>query len=217
MMLGPMPKDRQVRRKITTLTDLLVDRWAVVDRAALRPLFPLLATEGPVRRVRLSAATGREGRELEDLLEAARAGRDDRGRLVELFGLSVETTRHRIVVDGRDLFACCALVSLMVPMMVDRPVRIESSDPISGRAIRLDVDPRVVRRVEPRPAVACLVVSDREAVASNVRAAICDHILYFESPRSRSRFLSADRRRFAVGIDDLRNAAASLHARIWRS
>jgi alkylmercury lyase len=217
MMVGPMPQDRQVRRRIATLTDLLVDRWVVVDRAALRPLFPLLATEGPVRREMVSAATGRKGRQLEDLLEAARAGRDERGRLVELFGVSVETSRHRIVVDGRELFACCALVSLMVPMMVDRLVRIESSDPISGRTIRLEVDPRRVRWVEPRPAVAGLVVADRVAMANDVRAALCGHILYFESPRSRRRFLSVDRRRFAVGIDDLQKIAASLYARIWRS
>jgi hypothetical protein len=217
MMTGPMRVDRLARRRIAALANLLVDRWAVAEREALRPLFRLLAAEGPVSVKRLAEVTGRKGRALNDLLDVGRAGRDEHGRLVELFGVAVFRTRHRIVVDERELFACCALVSLMVPIMLGRPVRIESSDPMSGRSIRLLVDPLGIRRVEPRTAVACLVMSDRAAMVGNVRAAICDQVLYFGSARSCDRFLRADRRRFPVSLGDLHATAAALQARIWGS
>jgi alkylmercury lyase len=212
-----MDENISTARRITALIDRLAERWAGADRATLRQLFPLLATEGPVPVDKLAEVTGRSGRDLDALLESGRAGRDERGRLIELFGISIDPTRHRVEVDRRALFACCALVAQVVPPLVDRPARIESIDPISRRIVRLDVEPGGVRRTEPPGAAACLVLPDRDAMAADVGAAVCTHIRHFESPGTRDRFISADRRRFGVGIDQLHSAALTLHERIWPS
>jgi alkylmercury lyase len=94
-----------------------------------------------------SSARGSCGR-----LEQASAERDEEGQLVGLT-LTLRPTRHRVIVDGRTVYAWCATDTLMFPVILGRPTIVESACPQTGRAIRSELMPDAVRSLDPPQAV----------------------------------------------------------------
>lgn len=67
---------------------------------------------------------------------------DDDGGLRGAYPISPAETPYRITVDGVGSgHAMCAIDSLGVAYLFGAPTQIESSDPVSGRTIRITVDP----------------------------------------------------------------------------
>ena len=86
------------------------------------------------------------------LLARSRRGNvelDDHGRVVAFSGLSLTPTAHRFTVAGRTLYTWCAWDTLFLPALLGQSARVESPCPITGTAVRLEVEPSGVRDVDP--------------------------------------------------------------------
>jgi alkylmercury lyase len=70
--------------------------------------------------------------------------------------LSLEPTSHVLEVDGRALYAWCALDTLFLPELLGRPAQIRSTCPQTGETISLGVDAAGARDVVPECAVMTL-------------------------------------------------------------
>jgi alkylmercury lyase len=152
---------------------------------------------------------------VEKALELGRAGRDTEGQVVELSGLMLSPTMHRVEIGDIALFSCCALLAQLVPALIGRPVRVDSVDPVSRRLVVLDISPEGVTAVEPLEAVGSFVVTELSGVAQDVGANFCRHVHHFASPDSASVFAAADCRRYTLGIDQLHAAARMLYREAW--
>jgi alkylmercury lyase len=164
----------------THYVDQTTDLISRVEGQQLLPhAIRLLADGQPVTLEQLAATAGRSIEDIEAALAAqTSAERDDQGRLVGL-ALTLRRTSHRITVDGRALFAWCATDTLMVPVILGRPAVIESTCPQTGTAIRIELTPDAVKRVDPPDAVMSAVRPRGEL--ENVRAQTCDHGHFFSS------------------------------------
>jgi alkylmercury lyase len=164
----------------THYVDQTTDLIRRVEGQQLLPHAIRLLAEGePVTLEQLAATAGRSIEDIEAALAAqTSAERDDQGRLVGL-ALTLRRTSHRITVDGRALFAWCATDTLMVPVILGRPAVIESTCPQTGTAIRIELTPDAVNRVDPPDAVMSAVRPRGEL--ENVRAQTCDHGHFFSS------------------------------------
>jgi hypothetical protein len=208
--------DKQSYRKTVSETiGHLAARWAGADKRILRQVFPLLAEGRPVPVTRISEATGSTAPAVEAALNLGRAGRDVEGRVVELSGLMLSPTMHRVMIGDAALFSCCALLAELVPALIGRPVTVESIDPVSRRLVRLDITPEGVARVRPEEAVGSFVRPEAGAMAADVGANFCRHVHHFASFDSAKAFVAADDRRFAVTIGELYEAAQMLHREAW--
>ena len=105
---------------IETMIDYLAARWTGADKALLRQVFPLLAEGQPVAVERIAERTGAATDRIEQALLCARAGRDATGRVVELSGLMLSPTLHRLEVGGVALFCCCALLAHLAPLLLSQ-------------------------------------------------------------------------------------------------
>jgi hypothetical protein len=194
----------------------IVKRWQATDTALLRLLFPILADGRPVSLRRLAEAAGTDEATVEAALRLGHVDRDSQGRAVELFGLGLRSTRHRVLLGDVALYSCCAVVALTAPALLGRTVSVESVDPVANRVVRLVASPYGLERVEPQGAVGCLAVTREDDVLSNVREAFCSHVSVFPSPEAAGEFLEADPRRYAVSIADFHAAAVQLAAAVWK-
>ena len=100
-------------------------------------------------------------------------------------GLTLRPTPHRFIVGGRTVNAWCATDALTFPVILGRPGTIESTCPETGQAIRIELTPDTVERVDPAEAVMSAV---RPIDLSDVRSAICHHGRFFSSPAAATRW-----------------------------
>jgi alkylmercury lyase len=164
-------------------TDYVEQSIALIGRVEGQELLPhalrLLADGEPVALERLAAAAGSSVEDVEAALSAqASAERDEQGRLVG-FALTLRPTTHRFTVDGRTLFAWCASDTLMLPVILGRPALVESTCPQTGQAIRIELTPDRVERLDPPDAVMTAVRPRGQL--TDVRASTCNHGHFFSS------------------------------------
>lgn len=141
------------------------------------PLIRLVAEGEAVPLSRLAAAADVSADQLAAWLHAQLGTDwDEQGRLLG-FGLTQRDTRHRFVVDDRELFTFCAADTLLFPPILDRPASVASTCPATGKRIELEVTPTAVTAVEPTTAVVSHV--QLRAGCGDIRAETCDHGYFF--------------------------------------
>lgn len=119
----------------------------------LRETVRLLAAGEPVSVQTLADATGISPTEVEAGLEQRLSvERDEAGRIVG-WGLTLRPTPHKISFNGGTFYGWCATDMLMFPVILGKSGIIESTDPITGRTVRIEVSPSEVLRVDPPEAV----------------------------------------------------------------
>jgi alkylmercury lyase len=161
-----------VERTITLIRD--------VEAQELLPHAIRLLSEGePVALERLAAATGWALADVETALdEQISAERDEHGRLVG-FALTLRPTIHRYTTGGRTLYAWCADDTLMFPLILGQPGIVESTCPQTGQAIRIELSPDKVERLDPPDAVVSAVRPTGKL--ADVRASTCQLGHFFSS------------------------------------
>lgn len=140
----------------------------------------LLAAGEPITVQELARTSGVDATDL----AAAPAARDieyDNLHRIVGWGLTLNPTPHRYVVDGRLLYTWCAADTLLFPTILGTPARIESPCPTTGTTIRLTVDPEAgIADLDPAGAVMSIPGRDR-LDTSRVRETGCNPGRYFAS------------------------------------
>lgn len=195
--------------------DLLADRWSAAG--SLLPGFGLLAEGEPLSTARLAEETGLEIDRLGETLVSVRSEFDEQGRLVDLFGMTLQETPHQLVIDSSVVFSCCALWAHVIPKLIDRSVVVRSVDPVSAEIVRLSISPEGVEFAEPASAMATMAVATARDIEADVGAAFCSHVNHFVSPESAQIFARQSPVRSVVTVDELNELASDLYMAIRAS
>lgn len=196
-----------------TTLDLLASRWR--SAGTLLAGFPLLAQGRPVPVEEIAGASGTELDSVKRAVDAARSERDAQGRLIDLYGLTLTPTIHRLMIDGKVLFSCCALWAHVIPKLVEQTVEVESVDPLRSELVRLTLSPAGIESVDPPGAVATLAVADQDAIDRNVCEAWCCQVAHFVSRESAEEFAAGRSTCHVVELSELRQATERFHQAIW--
>jgi alkylmercury lyase len=162
------------------------DQWLATT------LFRLLAKGRPVETARLAGAVGRAEANVRAALDQPPFERlvyfDDRERIVGFGGLAVgdlAKSPHRLRVEDRELYAWCAGDALLLPIVLDRELRVESLCPTSAEPISLTVSPHGFRDVEPPMTVMSFlqpdVLATRAEAGADVIRSFCHFVHFFAS------------------------------------
>lgn len=150
------------------------------------PTLDLLARGKPASLEEIAAASGKSPEEVRAALGLFPSVEwDELGRVVGA-GLTLSLTPHRFEVEGRTLFAWCALDTLMYPVILGRPASIESPCRGTGEPVRVEATPTRIETVEPPSAVVSVVEPKDMA---NIRGVFCENVHFFASPQAGSRWL----------------------------
>jgi alkylmercury lyase len=123
---------------------------------------------------------------------------DEQGRVVGL-GLTLRLTPHRLELEGRTLFAWCALDALLFPVLLGRPASIESPCRGTGELVHIEVTPAGIEMVEPPSAVVSIVAARDLA---NFRSVSCNNTHFFSSPEAASRWLEKHPEATILPVED---------------
>jgi alkylmercury lyase len=149
------------------------------------PTLKLLARGRPVALQEIAAASGKSPEEVQAALEQFPSTEwDEQGRVVGL-GLTLQLTPHRLELEGRTLFAWCALDALLFPVLLGRPASIESPCRGTGDPVHIELTPAGIEMVEPPSAVVSMVAARDLAT---IRRVGCNNTHFFSSPKAASRW-----------------------------
>ena len=201
---------------LATTIEHLAARWVRADRQILRHLFPLLAEGHPVPVNRLVQASGATSESVERALAGGRVEVDDDGDIIQLYGVTLSQTLHRIESEHTVLFACCALVSHVVPRLLTRRMRVTSTDPVTGDSVRLLIAPGGLLSVEPESAMASMIVTDEIDLEEDAPLYFCDHVHHFTTRSAAAEFIERNPNRYEISLSELDAAAERLYSAVWR-
>jgi len=194
----------------------VVARWAEQDKGMLLPLFRLIASGEPLDETQLAEDLNIGADAFSAALSRSLAEIDSLGRVSELFGITRETTLHRIDVGGETLYSCCALVAHMVPAIMRQAVTVESIDPINGDKIRLAISAdSELQRVHPLTTRGSMVDCTVEEIIASPRTKFCCDVKHFVTSESAAEFSSKSSDRYVMTIEEFHEAAQWLYRRIW--
>lgn len=117
--------------------------------------------------------------------------RDDAGRVVGFWGQAIAPLdpEYRLVTDDNTTYAWCALDTLFIPTVIDKTVRVEANDPITGKPVSLVVDGDGVRDVVPAGAVVSMLVP-KGPFSYDVIESFCHLVLFFASDESGNKWVA---------------------------
>jgi alkylmercury lyase len=149
------------------------------------PTLDLLARGRPASLEEIAAAAGKSPEEVREALDRFPSAEwDEQGRVVGL-GLTLQLTPHRLDLEGRTLFAWCALDALLFPVLLGRSASIESPCRGTGESVRVEVTPARTKAVEPPSAVVSIAAARDLA---NFRSISCNSTHFFSSSEAASRW-----------------------------
>jgi alkylmercury lyase len=173
--------------QLDRISEAILGILPALDEAERRislSLYRLLAAGEPVSTESLARAAGADRARVERMLTAwPGVYRDAEGRVIGYWGLTIAETRHRMIIDGRQLFAWCAWDTLFLPELLGSAARVQSSCPVTGDRITLRVGPEGVDADGERPLVS-FVLPDPQKVAADVVRSFCHFIHFFATERA---------------------------------
>lgn len=116
--------------------------------------------------------------------------RNANGELLGVGGLSRAPTPHAISFGGRTLYAWCAFDCMFLPGVLEVPLEVRSTCPVSGVEISLRISAEKVECVSPRDTVISFVTPDAAAVQRELRRVFCRHVRFLVSARAAASKLS---------------------------
>lgn len=139
-------------------------------------------------------------------IRASGAEFDSQGNLVGCV-LSLNPTPHRFQVDGQKLYAWCALDTLFLPALLQKPAQVESTCPTTDANIRLTIAPEGVKAVETASTVVSVVVPGitpdcDQCAHAGPRSPTCSQMHFFSSREAASTWLVTHPEVAILSIDE---------------
>ena len=163
------------------------------------PTLKVLARGKPASPEKIATTSAKSLEDVQAALERFPSAEwDEQGRVVGL-GLTLQLTPHRLEVEGRTLFAWCALDALLFPILLERPASIESPCRGTGESVHIEVTSAEIEAVEPTAAVVSIVAARDLA---NFRRVSCNNAHFFSSPEAASRWLEKHPEATILSVED---------------
>ena len=188
------------------------------DRHVATAVHRLVSLGKPVEPAAVAEAVGIDVEHVEARL-ASWPGvyRDSAGRVTGFWGLAIARLdpEYRLSADGQTTYAWCALDTLFIPGVIDKSVRVEASDPISGQSISILVDRHGASEISPSGTVMSVVVPDGP-FGYDVIESFCHRVLFFASEETGARWIAEHPDTTLLSVAEAFEVGRALTARITR-
>jgi hypothetical protein len=114
---------------------------------------------------------------------------DSHGEIAVAYPFSGRPTRHRVVLnEGRAVWAMCAIDALGMAAMLGTSLEVHSTDPLSGDAVTVSLEP--AGTVEWDPIEAVVLAGSACTCAGPSYQGCCDVLNFFSSRANAERYLA---------------------------
>jgi alkylmercury lyase len=177
------------------------------QRHIIGQMLRLLANGSPVKPTEIALRLQASPDKVTSTLRKFGAEFDQDGNILGL-GLTLVTTPHIYEVNGRKLYTWCAADALIFPVILKQSVRIESSDPVTGKKIQVHLTPDRVEKIEPMSAVVSFI---KNVDVTDVRGTGCNNLNFFSSPKTAAKWIAEHPDTTFYPVNDIYEALKHIH------
>ncbi len=164
-------------------------------------LYRLLSLGEPVTHAQLAETSTVPSTESDRLLEKWNGVYyDDSKKIVGFLGLTLNETPHKMLIDGRKLYAWCAWDTLFLPALVGKTTQVISRCAQSGKRIQLTISPERIELFEPAATVLSFVTPDENGIREDVINNFCHAVLFFQSPEAGEQWIAEHPNTFLLSV-----------------
>lgn len=163
-----------------------------------------LAEGSPAPAAEIAERSGASIERIEELLRTwPGVFLDNDQRVVGFWGLTIQrlSPTHRIVADGRELFAWCAWDTLFLPGILRTNLSVESKCPVTDETITLMVTPQSIVDTSHPDAVVSFLLPDH-AFDAEVVQSFCHFVHFFASPGAAEPWIAEHPGTFSLTLGD---------------
>jgi len=146
-------------------------------------IYQLMAQTGkPVAVQQVADFLGRSTSEVANLISPWNDIQINGNNDIDAFmGLTTKFTRHRLHVNGNDLYTWCAWDTLFIPRLLGMPAQIYSLSPVDETPIELSIQGYQVEHSSSRDIVVSFRMPDENFSLKKIVSHFCCHIHFFEN------------------------------------
>jgi len=178
-------------------------RISLEEQGVAIALYRLLALGKPVTRLHLAQVSSKPVAEVDHLLEKwPSVYHDNIGNVIGFWGLSIGEMPHKLLINGRELYAWCAWDTLFLPALLGSTTQISSCCSQSGKIIKLTIDPACIASVDPQTAVLSFITPDENGIREDVINNFCHSVLFFASPALGEQWVAEHPGTFLISVEN---------------
>ena len=176
-------ENSNVEQAVSKIVTEVYETFTPEQRGVIGQTLHLIAAKGsPVDPDEISTRLQVSLDEVRSTLKKFGSEFNHEGRIVGL-GLTLIPTQHVFEINSRKMYVWCAADALAFPVILNQTARIESSDPVTGKKIRVIVTPEKIDKIEPTTVVVSFI---KNMDTTNIRGTICNNINFFSSSETAS-------------------------------
>jgi alkylmercury lyase len=127
---------------------------------------------------------------------------DGWGRLVGVFGLSVQPTPHRLSAGTSSAYTWCAWDSLFIPRVIGTDIAVASHCPVTGTPVELRVSPEGVSAMSPGEVMVSFLAGRQATGECGLAGACCSHIHFLSDTAAARRWLACQPAGLVLTIEE---------------
>ncbi len=164
-------------------------------------LYRLLARGKPVSSNLLAKSVNYAEADIEKLIKSwSGIFYDDDNNVTGFFGLTLDETSHRMIVDGVTVYTWCAWDALFIPELLDTTVNVRSICPVTNENIELEVSPTFVKMVNNNDIVVSFLKPNLENL-DNITTSFCHFVHFFSNPTVAEQWCSKNKDTFLLSLN----------------
>lgn len=189
--------------------------FAAAEQDLSLTLYRLLAQGEPVSPEAMARAASVDRARVDAALSSwPGVYRDDAGRVIGYWGLTISQTPHRMLVDGRRAYTWCAWDALFLPELLGSTAQVESSCPVTGAKIVLEVTAQGVACKGERPLVS-FVAPDPSKAATDLVRSFCHFVFFFATGKAAREWAGARPGTVLASLDEAWELGRQRNARCY--
>lgn len=220
-----MGEERALKKQNPDI-DLIIEAWSANQKTEysqeearlIQAIYPPLAEGRPLSAEQVSTNSGIPLRSVKTAFRYMRRTGADFDADGNLIGnaLTLRPTLHKFTVDGKELYAWCALDTLFLSGLVGKTAEVESTCPTTAETVRLTISPSGIEAMEPAQTVLTVTIPGVSAACEpgqgkGSEGASCRSMNYFISREAAESYLGPDADVAILDVD----TAWQLAYKVW--
>ncbi|MFV1984200.1 MAG: organomercurial lyase [Thiohalomonadales bacterium] len=136
---------------------------------------------------------------------------DESNHVIGFWGLTINETPHKIIVNNITVYTWCAWDTLFIPELLNQKSSIYSTCPVTKEKINLELSPNDVKSTNKKDIVVSFLKPDLNDL-NNIITNFCHFVFFFSNRTAGEQWCAENNNTFLLTLDDAFRVGKKINA-----